>query len=80
MGGFANLKKDFEKHIEEIETEDVAQSAFQYMLLRTLFEIAGNLDTIAVAQRKMADDREAMFNDVKEQVIATVRAELKRHA
>ena len=61
MGGFANLKKDFEQLLVVLRPDGYAPDAerdhlqdtivARYLELRCLFEIAGNLDTIAVEMR-----------------------------
>lgn len=60
MGGFANLQKKFEKLFPMIDpgvqrqswTEDEQQAVYRALQLACLYEIAGNLDTIAVEMRE----------------------------
>lgn len=64
MGGFTNLKNDFKNFIPIIgpaapktvsaELQLEIDTTYQYLMLRCLFEIAGNLDTIAVEMRKLS--------------------------
>ena len=49
---FKNIKNDY--HQSEIFTrETIDDGAFRVLLLRVLFEINGNLDSMAVAQREI---------------------------
>jgi len=56
MGGFANLKKDFHdienQHLSDL---DGPSAQFYYLLLRCLFEINGNLDSIAIEMKKQTE-------------------------
>ena len=59
MGGFNELKKHFDD--AGIKTgslaslsEDDARAVFQTLVLQILFEINGNLDSIAIALRQLA--------------------------
>lgn len=61
MGGFAKLKDDFERWFPTLDLNNIwtekkppekkEQDAFRHLYLRCLFEIAGNLDTIALMSR-----------------------------
>lgn len=63
MGGFTNLKTTFDNllpHVmkrvpgKELNPEEV----YRYLQLRALFEIAGNLDTIALTSRAIVEQLE----------------------
>jgi hypothetical protein len=55
MGGFARLKEDFDKYLGRLNPET---DPFRFLYLRSLFEIAGNLDTIALCQRALVEQSE----------------------
>ena len=70
MGGFANLKKDFEclttlrpdSHAPDVERDSIQDElVFKYLLLRCLFEINGNLDQIALRMNEIAAAETAAF-------------------
>ena len=63
--GFREMKENFDADRAEIEKLDV----FRRNYLRCLFEIAGNLDTIAICQRALveqADKTRAIIQAVHE--------------
>jgi hypothetical protein len=49
--GFREMKEDFDRDAAEIQKLDV----FRRNYLRCLFEIAGNLDTVALCSRAMVE-------------------------
>ena len=68
MGGFSNLKTDFEQYFKILDPfvngkanttiDKQQQDAFRFLYLRCLFEIAGNLDTIALCSRALVEQLE----------------------
>lgn len=59
MGGFANLKKAFDAVMpDDINDWTMQEEQLRHLELLCLFEIAGNLDTIAFEMRKI-NQREA---------------------
>lgn len=78
MGGFANLKKAFEESDmmgtfkETPALVDDAHGIKElpiFLMLRCLFEIAGNLDTIAVEMRKINQREAERFLLTKESLL-----------
>lgn len=55
MGGFRDLKEDFGTHLGKIWDGKHTPEVY-FLALRCLFEIAGNLDTIAVEMREIRKD------------------------
>lgn len=64
MGGFTNLKNEFDAFLKEMkprpstDKERFRQDIFRFLYLRSLFEIAGNLDSIALCQRALVEQAE----------------------
>lgn len=88
MGGFANLKNDFDQWFKVLDPftngtkgpiEKQQQDVFRFLYLRSLFEIAGNLDTIALCSRASVEQLEKTRiaieeNKVSERVIDELHA------
>lgn len=53
--GFKQLRQDFEKQIldEDFRGADIPVRIYQVWILRLLFEIAGNLDSLVVSYREL---------------------------
>lgn len=57
MGGFQNLKAEFDRYLEKVNPE---QNPVQYLTLRTWFEINGNLDSLELTARAILEQLEIM--------------------
>lgn len=85
MGGFTNLKTTFDNLLPIIAKETKApkpnfEEVARYLELRALFEIAGNLDSIALSQRALVEQAEKsrlqqkeMFEGMKAQFDETLK-------
>lgn len=62
--GFRDMKAAFEKDMSKFEEEGV----FRFWLLRLLFEIAGNLDSLVVTNRKAEEHVDKMATAYSELV------------